>query len=113
MTKRKFSKAQILKIIQSGGFFPGIAMDLGNLGKTLAKDGTKNLSILLAKDVLPELVSNMASNADSNVIDKLGRKIIGQGAGRAGKEMTLFISNEDVDDIIKIVGSLEKSGVIN
>ena len=33
----------------------------------------------------------------------------GKGTVRAGKEFTLFISNEDVDDVIRIVKSLEDS----
>ena len=31
---------------------------------------------------------------------------------RAGKEFTLSISNEDMNDIIKIIKSLEDSGVL-
>ena len=31
---------------------------------------------------------------------------------RAGKEFTLFISNKDMNDIIKIIKSLEDSGVL-
>ena len=31
---------------------------------------------------------------------------------RAGRGFTLFISNEDMDDIIKIIESLEKSGLL-
>ena len=31
---------------------------------------------------------------------------------RAGKGVTLFISNEDMNDIIKIIMSLENSGVL-
>ena len=31
---------------------------------------------------------------------------------RAGKGITLFISNEDMNDIIKIIMSLENSGVL-
>ena len=30
----------------------------------------------------------------------------------AGRRFTLFISNEDMDDIIKIIESLEKSGLL-
>ena len=37
---------------------------------------------------------------------------IGKGAVRGGKGFNLFISNENVDDIIKIVESLEKSGLL-
>ena len=32
---------------------------------------------------------------------------------RAGKRFTLFISNEDMNDIIKGIKSLEDSGVLN
>ena len=46
-----------------------------------------------------------------NVINKFERKISGKGAVRAGKRFTLFISNEDMADIIKMVESLEKSGL--
>ena len=42
-------------------------------------------------------------------LNKFERKISEQGAVRAGKAFTLFVSNEDMDDIIKIVDSLEKS----
>ena len=31
---------------------------------------------------------------------------------RAGKRFTLFISNEDMNDIIKFIKSLEDSGVV-
>ena len=40
------------------------------------------------------------------------KKKNGQGVLRAGRGFTLFISNEDMDDIIKIVESLEKSGLL-
>ena len=36
----------------------------------------------------------------------------GQGAARAGKGFTSFIWNEDVDGIIKIIKSLEDSGLL-
>ena len=62
----------------------------------------------MARDNLSGLVSNLASNA----INKFERKISGKGAVRAGKGFTLFISNEDMNDIIKIIKSLEDSGVL-
>ena len=40
------------------------------------------------------------------------RKISGKGAVRAGKGFTLFISNEDMNDIIKIIKSLKDSGLL-
>ena len=64
------------------------------------------------RDKLPGLVINVASNAALNAINKFERKISGTGAVRVGKGFILFISNEDVDDIIKIVNSLGNSGIL-
>ena len=58
----------------------------------------------MAKDNLPGLVSNYTSSA----INKFDRKINGKGAG---KRFTLLISNEDMNDIIKIIKSLQNSRV--
>ena len=55
-----------------------------------------NNAIPLARDNLPGLVSNLTSNA----ISKFERKISVKGAG---KGFTLFISNEDMNDIIKMI----------
>ena len=97
----KLIKAQISKIIQSGGSFGSW---LGNLGKK----ALTNIAISLARDNLPGLVSNLTLNA----INNLGRKIIEKGAVRGGKGFTLFISNEDMNDIIKFIKSLEDSDVL-
>ena len=40
------------------------------------------------------------------------RKISGKGAVKVGKKFTLFISNEDMNDILKIIKSLEGLGVL-
>ena len=61
----------------------------------------------MAKDGLPKL----ATKAISSTIGKLERKISGKGAVRAGKVFTLFISNEDMNDINKFVES-EKSDLL-
>ena len=47
----------------------------------------------------------MSSNVTSNEINKFGRK-------RIEKDFTLLISNEDVNEIIKIIKSLEDSTVL-
>ena len=99
-TDKKLGKAQISKIIQPGRSFGSW---LGNLGKK----ALTNTAIPLARDNLPGLVRNLNSNA----VNKFYRKISGKGAVRAGKVFTLFISNEDLNDIIKIIKSLEDSGV--
>ena len=36
----------------------------------------------------------------------------GRVVARAGKRMALVISNEDMDDIIRIIKSLENSGIL-
>ena len=45
-------------------------------------------------------------------LNNFDRKMSGKGAARAGKGFTLFILNEDMNDIIKIKKSLEDSVVI-
>ena len=62
----------------------------------------------MARENLPGLVINLASNA----INKFERKINWKGNVRAGKIFTLFISNEDMNDIIKIIKSLVDSNVL-
>ena len=52
------------------------------------------------------------SNLASSVINKFERKIRGKGAVRAGKRFTLFNSNEDMNDIIKIIKLIEDSNVL-
>ena len=99
----KLSKAQIPKIIQSGGSF-GSWLD--NLCKK--KKALTNIAIPLARGNLLGLVSNLASNA----INKFTRKISGKEAVKGGKGFTLFISNEDMNDIIKIIKSLENSNTL-
>ena len=45
-------------------------------------------------------------------MNKFERSISGKAAVRAGKGFTLFISNEDMNDIIKTIKSLEDSCVL-
>ena len=75
-TDIKLSKAQISNIIQSGGSFGSW---LGNLGKK----ALTNITIALARDHLPGLVSNLTSNA----ISKFGREIRRKGAYSAGMDL--------------------------
>ena len=82
----------------------------------LGKKALIDLAAPLAKDVLPKL----ALKATSSVLGKFERKIrgrgaiatIGAGAVRVGIGFNLFISCEDMDNIIKIVESLKKSGLL-
>ena len=64
---------------------------------------TTNIAIPLVKDSLPGLVSSLTSNA----INKFERKISEKVAVRAGKAFTLFISNEGMNDIMKIIKPLK------
>ena len=61
---------------------------------------------------MPGLVGNIALKAASNAINKVKTRISGKRVARAEKEFTLLISNEDMDDIIRIIKLLEDSGVL-
>ena len=93
------SKTQISRMIRSGGF-------LGRLLGLLLKTGLplmKNVIKPLAKSVLIPLgLTAAASAADAGI----HKKILGSG------NTTLIISNNEIEDIIKIVKSLEDSGLL-
>ena len=90
----KFSKTQIKKLAQSGGF----------LGKLLAP--LLKFAVPLAKNVLLPLGLTAAASATDAGIQKSIR-----GSGN-GKTTTLIISNEDLDDIKKIIKCLEEQGIL-
>ena len=96
----KLSKTHLSKMIQSGGF-------LGRLLGPLLKTGLpliKNVIKPLAKSVLIPLgLTAAASAADAG----MHNKILG-----SGNMAILIISNNEMDDIIKIVKSLEDSGLL-
>ena len=94
-TDVKFSKTQLLKMSQSGGF-------LGNLLSKLVGPLMK-VAMPLAQNVLAPLVLTAAMSAIDGSIKK---KMLGSGT------TTLIISNDEMNDIIKIVKSLEDSVVI-
>ena len=94
-TDLKLSKTQIVKIIQSGGF-------LGSLLSKLAGPLMK-VAIPLAKNVLAPLGITAAASALDAGIQK---KIHGSGT------TTLIISNEEMNDIMKIIQSLEDSNIL-
>ena len=96
----KFSKTQLSKLIQPGGF-------LGKLLGPLLKTGLpliRNVITPLAKSVLIPLgLTAAASAADAGI----HKKILGWGS-----HTTLIISNNEIEDLIKIVKSLEDSGLL-
>ena len=102
-TDIKFSKAQLSKTIQSGGF-------LGKLLGPLLKTGLlliKNVIKPLAKSVLAPLgLTAAASAADAGI----HKNILGSRSDH--NNTILIISNDEMNDIIKIVKSLEDSGVL-
>ena len=93
-TNIKLSKAQIKKLIQSGGF----------LGKLLSKlaGPLMKVAMPLAKNVLASLGLTAAMSAIDGSIQK---KIHGSG-------VKLIIQQEDMNDIIKIIKALENSGIL-
>ena len=91
----KLSKTQLSKMIQSGGFLANL---LGKLAGPLMK-----VAMPLAKNVLAPLGLSAAMSAIDGSIEK---KMLGSGT------TTLIISNDEMDEILKLVKSLENSGVL-
>ena len=93
-TDIKLSKAQIKKLIQSGGF----------LGKSLSKlaGPLMKVALPLTKNVLAPL----GLTAAMSVIDgSIQKKTHGSG-------IKLIIEKEDMNDIMKIIEALENSGIL-
>ena len=115
-TDIKLSKTQLSKMIQSGGF-------LGRLLGPLLKTGLpliKNVIKPLAKSVLIPLGLTAAASAADAGIDK---KFLGSdrrhsslhnrpSSSASHNNTILIISNDEMEDIIKIVKSLEDSGLL-
>ena len=93
-TDIKLSKAQMKKLIQSGGF----------LGKLLSKlaGPLMKVALPLAKNVLAPLGLTAAMSAIDGSIQK---KI-------HGSVIKLIIEEEDMNDIMKIIEALEDSGIL-
>ena len=93
-TDIKLSKAQIKKLIQSGGF----------LGKLLSKlaGPLMKVALPLAKNVLAPLGLTAAM---FTIDDGIQKKIHGSG-------VKLIIEQEDMNDIMKIIEALENSGIL-
>ena len=99
-TDIKLSETQLSKMIQSGGFLGKLLGPLLKTGLPLIKSVIKPL----AKSVLIPLGLTAAASAEDAGIHK---KILG-----SGNNTTLIISNYEMGDILKIVKSLEDSGVL-
>ena len=94
----KLSKAQINKIIQSGGF-------LGSLISKLAGPLMK-IAVPLTKYVLAPLGKTAAASALNAGIQNKKQKNHGSGT------TTLTISNEEMNDTMKIIQALEDSNIL-
>ena len=101
-TDIKLSKSQLSKMIQSGGFLGKFLGQLLRAGLPLMKSVIKPLS----KSVLIPLGLAAATSAADTRIHK---KILGSGHNN---NTNLIISNDEMDDILKIVKSHEDSGVL-
>ena len=95
----KLSKAEINKIIQSGGFFSGLLGPLLKTGLPLIKNVIKPLA---KSALIPLGLTAAASAADAGI----HKKILGSG------NTTLIISNEEMNDVMKIVQALEDSNIL-
>ena len=98
-TDIKLPKAQISKIIPSGGFLGRLFDPLLNTGLPLVENVIKPL----AKSVLIPLGLTAAASAGDAGIQK---KILGSGT------TTLIISNEEMNNIMKILQVLEDSNIL-
>ena len=110
-TDIKLPKTQLSKMIQSGGFLGRLLGPLLKTGLPLMKSVIKPL----AKSVLVPLgLTAAASAADAGI----HKKVLGSGerpldlALPHNNNATLIISNDEMDDILIIVKSLEDSGVL-
>ena len=114
LTDIKLSKTQLSEMIQSGGSFGRLLGALLKIGLPLIKNVIKPL----AKSVLIPLgLTAAASAADAGI----HKKILGSGHNNNNNDnnnynnnnnTVLIISNDEIEDIIKIVGSLEDSGLL-
>ena len=94
-TDLKLFKAQISKIIQSGGF---LGLLLSKLAGPLMK-----VAIFLAKNVLPPLgITATTSAIDAGIEKKI----------HSSRTTTLIISNKEMNDITIIVQALENSNIL-
>ena len=102
-TDIKLPRAQISKIIQSGGFLESL---LNKLTGPLMK-----VAVPLAKNILAPLgVTAAASAIDAGIQKKM------HGSGRlsesASRTTALIISNDEINDIMKIIQALKNSNIL-
>ena len=102
-TDLKLSKAQISKIIQSGRFLGSLLSKIAGPLMKIAVPLTKNVLVLLGITVAALGITATAWNSKKK---KKKKKIHGSG------NTTLIISNEEMNDITKIIQALENSNTL-
>ena len=100
-TDTKFSKTQLSNMMQSGGFFGKLLGLLLRTGLPLMKSAIQPL----AKGVLIPLGLTVAASAADAGIHK--------NTSGSGHNTTLTFSNDEMRDILKLVKSLEDSGLLS
>ena len=113
LTDIKLSKTQLSEMIQSGGFFGRLLGALLKIGLPLIKNVIKPLA---KSALIPLGLTAAASTADAGI----HKKILGSGHNNNNhnnnynnnNNTVLIISNDEIEDIIKIVRSLEDSGLL-
>ena len=102
-TDIKLYKAQLSKMMQSGGF-------LGRLLGPSLKTGLPLINNVI-KPLVQSVLIPLGLIAAASVADAgIHKKIL--GSGHNGNTTTLIISNNEIEDLIKIVKSLEDSGFL-
>ena len=107
-TEIKLSKAQISKIIQPGGFLGRLLGPLQKTGLSLIKNVIK----LLAKIALIPL--RVTAAVVAAVDARIPKKILGFGRPLSSALLTttLIISNEEMNDILKILQAFKDCNIL-
>ena len=100
----KLSKTQLSKMIQSGGFLGRFFGPFLKTGLPLIKNVIKPLAKI---DLILLGLTAATSAADAGI-----HKKILQSGRKYNTTTTLIISNDKIEDIIKIEKSLEDSGIL-
>ena len=103
-TDIKLSKTQLSNMIESGGFLGRLLGPLLRTGLSLMKSVIKPL----AKSVLAPLGLTAAAAAAAAAAGAVIHKKVLE----SGHNTTLIVSNDEMEDILKIVKSLEDSGIL-
>ena len=99
----KLSNTQLSNMIQLGGFLDRLLGPLLRTGLPLMKSVIQTL----AKSVLILLRLTAAAAAAAASVAGIYKKILG-----SGHNTTLIISNDEIEDISKVVKSVEDSGLL-